>query len=340
VFSLPSIFKNEEPLARHVEGVAILVLFAACADLFFSVQRQPEIFWTHIPALAALFPLLLLIAARLPLIYAAIAVMIVTVVIVITTASGTGRFSRPDIPISLQLLTAQSIIISSAIIALALAALVAERRAAESKLKMLISELDHRVKNSLAMMQAMIERSQESAKSTDEFVASLVGRIRSLALTQSKLSRGQWQGVWLNELIENELLPYRTPGAGFVTGPPLKLKPSTAQAISIVMHELVTNAAKYGALSTPHGEVFVSWTFEDSPGDARGLTLEWREAGGPTVAAPGREGYGTSTIRELLPYEQNGKVTLRFDPRGVTCTIALPAACVVGASPEAGSNLH
>jgi two-component system CheB/CheR fusion protein len=110
----------------------------------------------------------------------------------------------------------------------------------------------------------------------------------------------------------------------------------------MVVHELATNAAKYGAFSVPHGEVFVSWRLEGPPGEVRSVVVEWREAGGPLVKTPGHEGFGTSTIRDLLPFEQNGVVTLNFEPRGVICTIALPAACLAerkapeNTAPDAG----
>ena len=337
VLSLPSFLNEEVPRRRHLEGVALLTGLAACAAMLFSVPADAGTVWAHIPPLAALFPILLMIAIRLPLGYAAIAVTIVTMLVVFTTASELGRFSDSSLPISVELFSAQMVIVSAAICSLTLAAIVAERNAAEGRQRMLISELDHRVKNSLSLMQAVVERSQQSAKSMDDFFVSLKGRIGSLARTQTKLSRGQWRGVSLTDLIENELTPYRTPGGGFVTGPPVNLKPSCAQSLSMVVHELATNAAKYGAFSVPHGEVYVSWHLEGQAGEMRGVVIEWREAGGPLVEAPGHEGFGTSTIRDLLPFEQSGVVTLNFEPRGVICRIALPAGCLAEWKPADNS---
>jgi hypothetical protein len=135
---------------------------------------------------------------------------------VITTASGVGRFSDPHLPLSYQLMFAQMVIVSAAVCSLALAALVTERRTAEEHQRLLISQLDHRVKNSLALMQAVVERSQVSARTIGDFVASLGGRIKSMARTQSKLSTGRWQGLCLEGVIKDELSPYHTAGSDAV----------------------------------------------------------------------------------------------------------------------------
>ena len=321
--------QEKRPLAVHVEGVLILGIVSAVSYLLFSVMPSPNRFWTHIPPVAALFPMLLLVAARLPLIYASAAVAIVTLTVVVTTASGVGRFSDPLLPLSYQLMFAQIVVVSAAVCSLALAALVTERRVAEEHQRLLISQLDHRVKNSLALMQAVVERSQVNARSMGDFVISLGGRIRSMARTQSKLSSGRWQGLCLAELIRDELSPYHTAGSDSLVGPSVKLKPAAAQAISMVVHELATNAAKYGALSRSHGRVLVRWTVEPGAGGEQCLNLVWSEGGGPRVMPPEREGFGTSTIRNLLAYELGGDVSLRFEPAGVVCAITLPVSATV-----------
>jgi two-component sensor histidine kinase/integral membrane sensor domain MASE1 len=320
------------PARVHVEGALTLALVAVGFYLLFSVTRAPDRIWTHIPPVAVLFPFLLLIAARLPLVYASATVAIVTLVVVITTASGVGRFSEPHLPLSYQLLFAQMVIVSAAVCSLALAALVDERRAAEEHQRLLISQLDHRVKNSLALMEAVVERSQVSARTIGDFVASLGGRIKSMARTQSKLSTGRWQGLCLEGVIKDELSPYHTAGSDALVGPKVKLKPGAAQAISMVVHELATNAAKYGALSRSHGRVFVRWKVAPGTGGEQVLTLVWREEGGPRVVPPSHEGFGTSTIRNLLAYELGAEVNLRFEPSGVVCTITVPASAAISST--------
>lgn len=322
------------PVKAHVEGFVTLAVIAAITYVLFSVTPTADRVWTHIPPVAALFPMLLYVAARLPLVYASATVTVVTLCVVITTASGSGRFSDPALPLSHQLLFAQIVILSAAVCSLALAALVTERRRAEEQQRVLISQLDHRVKNSLALMQAVVERSQVSARSIGEFVTSLGGRIRSMARTQSKLSTGKWRGLCLATLIKDELAPYHSAHTNALSGPPVNLKPAAAQAISMVVHELATNAAKYGALSRSHGRVVVHWTIKTGADGAQWLTIVWREDGGPRVAPPDREGFGMSTIRDLLSYELGGRVKLRFEPVGLLCTIALPAETTVIATSD------
>src|SRR5262249_53149749 len=118
--------------------------------------------------------------------------------------------------------------------------------------------------------------------------------------------------------------PYTTSNAE-ITGPSITLKPEAAQATAMVLHELATNAAKYGALSNHSGRVSVRWFWLP-----HGLAIEWQEIGGPPVSAPSASGYGTSIIRELLPYELEGTADLAFAPSGVRCRLEIPAQCVSG----------
>jgi two-component sensor histidine kinase len=139
------------------------------------------------------------------------------------------------------------------------------------------------------------------------------------------LSRSRWQSVSLADLIAQELAPYVSTGNTVVEGPYIGLTAAGTQAISMVLHELATNAAKYGALSTPQGRVSVRWDVRSNgvmPSTAR---LEWNEQGGPAVTVPAQTGYGTSVIRNLIPYELGGTVDHVLAPGGVYCTIAIPA---------------
>ena len=156
-----------------------------------------------------------------------------------------------------------------------------------------------------------------------EFVAALDGRIRSMATTQELLSSGRWQGISLTELIRHELAPYATPHNTKISGPEILLRPEAGQAMAMVLHELATNAAKYGALSTKEGSVSVRWDRWLNGHPSR-LVLEWQEIGGPRVVAAGNSGYGTSTIRDLIPFEFGGTVDLSHAPEGVRCRVELP----------------
>ena len=190
---------------------------------------------------------------------------------------------------------------------------------------LLISELDHRVKNALASVSAIALRTQESSRTMDEFVAALNGRIKSMASTHELLSHGRWQGgVPLAELIRRELAPYATAGNTRIDGPDVILDGEAAQALALVVHELATNAAKYGALSVKSGRVAVRWSFT-ADGHESPLRVEWEERDGPQVVAPIRSGLGTGIICELIPYELDGRVEHVYRSEGVRCKLKIPA---------------
>jgi len=202
---------------------------------------------------------------------------------------------------------------------------VTERRSSEDHKKMLIAELDHRVKNMLACVAAIAKRSQERSRSVKEFLDVLNGRINSLANTHSLLSRSRWEGAGLGELVRSELAFCAKDESALIEGPEVDLAAIATQALAMVLHELTTNAAKYGALSNGHGRVVVRWR-RPSRGPSRGkLVLEWRETGGPPVVAPKTTGYGTSVIRNLVPYELGGTVDYELVPDGIRCKIEIPA---------------
>ena len=137
--------------------------------------------------------------------------------------------------------------------------------------------------------------------------------------TQALLSQRPGRGVSVADLVRTELRPLAASANTSVDGPPVHLLPAASHALAMVVHELATNAAKYGALSRPGGRVSVRWTHAST----RMLRIEWKETGGPQVAAPAREGYGSSVIRDLLAYEIGGRVNLLFEPDGVRCTIEM-----------------
>jgi two-component sensor histidine kinase len=145
-----------------------------------------------------------------------------------------------------------------------------------------------------------------------------------MATTHELLSSRQWQGVSLTELVGRELAPYANRSNIDINGPDVLLKPEVGQAMATVLHELATNAAKYGALSTRSGRVSIRWD-RHLHGHLRShLVFEWRELGGPPVVALGKSSYGTSTIRDLIPYEFGGTVDLVLAPEGVQCRLELP----------------
>jgi two-component sensor histidine kinase len=213
-----------------------------------------------------------------------------------------------------------SIVVAASIAALSMLTVLSARQARREAA--LMRELQHRMKNTLAVVAAVIGRTHDHAKSIDEFVASLRGRLRSIAGTQDLVSESHWRGVDLANLVRAELQPYATGTNTSVEGPAVYLTPSASHTLAMVLHELATNAAKYGALSQGAGNVSVRWTRPGTPRTM--LRIEWQETGGPEVAVPARKGYGTSVIRDLLVYGHGGRVDLVFAASGVRCIIELP----------------
>ena len=215
---------------------------------------------------------------------------------------------------------------------------ITERRRAEEGQRVLVAELDHRVKNALATVSAVISHTRQGARTIAGFADALEGRIRSMAITQELLSSRQWQGLSLADLVRREIAPYATRNNTEINGPDVTLRAEAGQALAMVLHELATNAAKYGALSAKHGRVSVRW--DQLNGQSRShLVLDWRETGGPPVVPTGNSGYGTSTIRDLLAYEFGGTVDLVFAPEGVQCRLKLPADWLSNdADPALGSS--
>ncbi|UFN49746.1 GAF domain-containing protein [Roseomonas sp. OT10] len=199
-----------------------------------------------------------------------------------------------------------------------------ERSRARAQQDLLMAELDHRVKNTLANIQALVRHTRSGAGSLEGFVHDFDRRIRAMAVAHSLLTTSRWEGADLRALVEEELRPYRgTVGSNTdrasIIGPELRLRPKAALALSLALHELATNAAKYGALSIPGGHVTVSWTVHEEE-----AALDWVESGGPPVSPPKRRGFGSTVVERGLSYELGGRSTLNFDPAGLRCIVTIP----------------
>jgi PAS domain S-box-containing protein len=201
------------------------------------------------------------------------------------------------------------------------------RHREEERRSLLLRELDHRVKNTLATVRSLVAQTLRHAPTLDDFQEAFDARLMALARSHALLASGGWQGVKLQEVVERTLEAYAVGGAGRVSvaGPPILLKPSTAVTLNLALHELATNAGKYGALSVPDGCVQVIWTV-DERGDHEVplIRMTWRERGGPAVRAPQRRGFGSRLLEQALPHEFAGKVVLDFAPEGVECRLSLP----------------
>jgi two-component sensor histidine kinase/response regulator RpfG family c-di-GMP phosphodiesterase len=196
---------------------------------------------------------------------------------------------------------------------------ITERRRYEEQQELLVREVDHRAKNVLAVVQSIIRLSR--AGTVEEYVSTIEGRIKALSHVHGLLAQSRWEGTDLTRLIEDELAPYLTTGGATVkwTGPSQSLDPSTAQALALALHELSTNAAKYGALSRPNGKVEVSWTEDESL-----LYLTWIERGGPAARRPQAPGFGMKVIERSVDAQLGGAVAFDWRKEGLICRLTVP----------------
>jgi PAS domain S-box-containing protein len=216
---------------------------------------------------------------------------------------------------------------------------VTARKRAEKQQRMLVAELDHRVKNILATVSAVASRIQDASVSAADFAARLSDRIQSMAATHELLSRRQWKGISVRELVRRELAPYAARSNTDLDGPDVMLSPESGQTLSMALHELTTNAAKHGALSTDDGRVSVRWSRARNPDAGACVRIQWRETGGPAVHPPQTSSYGTEVICHLVPYELDGTVELVFAPEGVRCDIQFPLAEPGGGNQDGKARL-
>jgi two-component sensor histidine kinase len=186
----------------------------------------------------------------------------------------------------------------------------------------LTRELNHRVKNTLANVLSIVALTRRRSVDLDDFAESLTGRIRALSATHDLLSQSDWSNAPIAEIVRSELAPYMAESDGHVemAGPDISLAPNDAMSLGLGIHELATNAAKYGALSSSQGRVIIEWRLI-SPEVAE---VRWREEGGPPVTAPRKRGFGRDLLEKIVAHELQSKVDLRFEPEGVQCTLHVP----------------
>lgn len=199
---------------------------------------------------------------------------------------------------------------------------VTERKRADERQNLLIRELHHRVKNTLSTVQAIVGSTARGATTIDDFYRDFTGRIMSLANTHTILTEELWQRASLHELLGKELDLYDTGKERVqVAGPPIELPSDYAVPLGMAFHELTTNAAKYGALSNGRGRVSVTWSLESDRAAPR-VHLRWVEEGGPPVAKPTRQGFGTRLLDRVLTAQVKAEVGLDYDPRGLRVSVA------------------
>jgi PAS domain S-box-containing protein len=194
---------------------------------------------------------------------------------------------------------------------------VTDRKEAEDRQVLLAREVDHRARNALAVIQSIIRLTR--AKDVKDYIVTVEGRIQALALAHTLLSNSRWQGADLGTLVAEEFAPYRIGSKVEFKGSNVSLTPATAQGIALALHELATNAAKHGALSSLKGKVCLTWQLH-----AGTLTLHWMESGGPPVKAPSTRNFGLKVIRASIEQQLAGKASFDWNPKGLRADLSIP----------------
>ena len=213
---------------------------------------------------------------------------------------------------------------------------ITDRKKAEDHQALLTREVDHRAKNALALVQSIIRLTK--AASQPAYVTAVEGRIRALSKAHNVLAQSRWQGAKLGGLVDEELAPYRTGDANRIVahGPDLMLQPSAAQTLALALHELATNAAKYGAFSSDKGRLNLTWEVKGED-----LLMHWIESGGPTVSSPTSLGFGSRIISASVERQLDGEVSFDWQPEGLRCKIVFSCEGKMGlASPIESVRRH
>jgi PAS domain S-box-containing protein len=194
--------------------------------------------------------------------------------------------------------------------------------------EMLIGELNHRVKNTLATVQSIAWQALRKSSDPEVIREAIESRLLALSRSHDLLTRENWRGAWLRDVVDEALEPFTVAGSRadriVVRGQEIRLPPAVALALGIAFNELATNAVKYGAFSNAAGSISIDWTVTAGPEGDR-LSLTWQEKDGPPIIPPSRKGFGSRVIEHGLAHELDGTVQLEYRPGGVACTMIFPA---------------
>lgn len=217
---------------------------------------------------------------------------------------------------------------------------ISDRKHWEQRIELLLSELDHRVKNNLASVLSLAQQTLERARTLAEFQQVFLGRVEAMARAHSMLAARRWEGIDLRDAAHATLDQFDTPrGRIVIRGDSTVLPAGTAQTVALTLHELGTNAVKYGALSTPGGTVTLEWRRGGEPAD-NGLVIDWTERGGPPVSPPKERGFGLRFIEAVLRHELRGHAVFRFEREGLRCTLECPMPIVTPLAPRELEDLR
>jgi len=205
---------------------------------------------------------------------------------------------------------------------------ITDRKKAEERQSLLIHELNHRVKNTLATVQSLVIQTMRGSPNPETFQSNFLARLMALSATHDLLTQTYWESTSLRDVLEAELRPHGGIDQQRIRarGEAVKLKPQQALSLGMAFHELATNATKYGALSAPQGHLSIEWNVEASGDGSRRLLIHWREQGGLPVAKPKHQGFGTRLIERSIAHELGGGIEANYASTGFECRITIPLA--------------
>jgi two-component system CheB/CheR fusion protein len=205
---------------------------------------------------------------------------------------------------------------------------ITERKESEARRDLLTRELHHRTKNLFSVVQAVVSRSFAGKRTVEEAQEAVLDRIHSLGQAHILLIDKEWEGTDILELARSELRPFGD--RVVMSGPPMVLSPQAAQSFALALHELATNAAKYGALSVPDGRILIGWSV-DSPNGSRQFTFRWQERDGPPVSPPQQTGFGSTVLEQVMAEYANSPPKIDFSPSGVGYEVKGPLDAIAAA---------
>jgi two-component sensor histidine kinase len=208
----------------------------------------------------------------------------------------------------------------------AIALQAGERRQAEERRVLMLQELNHRVKNNLAAVLALVEQTAAGARSVRDFIEAFTARIRAMAVAHEMLAQARWRGAELGGVLQRLIEPYQANAHDRIrlAGPPIMLPAVIVPPLCMVVHELLANAVRHGSLSAARGSVEIQWSAETTGDGQRRLEITWQERDGPPVQPPARRGFGTDFIERTTSYQLKGEARLAFDAAGLRCRLMVP----------------
>jgi len=211
--------------------------------------------------------------------------------------------------------------------------------AVEEQQRILVAELNHRVRNMLQVVIGLANQTVHRSENLQQFSKAFFGRMEALGRAYELLSRDGWHKVPIGELVRTQVAPFASEGSRYTSrGEPCVLTANAALSLGMVMYELATNSTKYGALSVPTGRVEIEWQLTGAEGERQEFIFRWKESGGPVVKPPTRQGFGSELMQRQLKYELNGRAEMIFNEDGLAVTLAVPAeeALEISESPRGG----